>query len=558
MSLARAATSAVAQSGAAEATTSRSATRAATWTLANIARDGRVRWPKRLAAVDGDVRLTFQELYEQSRGVALLLQSRGASVNARIAVGGGSPVASIIAILGIAMAGATYVPIDTTQPLARLRFLLSDAEVQGIIGDANLRRVVTDLGPRLILDISELTRLAKDCASDCARALATPSATAQAYLMYTSGSSGQPKGVQIEHHSLRAFFDAHNERARIAEGDRCLNTGPFHFDVSLMDVFLPLYVGATVYFSGRLPIPTVVLRAIERHRITHLYAVGTVLALITGDGHRLDEYDLSSLSTLQTGAEVCNVRVVNEWLKRLPLRFINSYGPTEATVGCISFLKPESGPLLESDCPIGTPHTGTRIELLDADGEFVTRPGLEGEIVIAGPQLMSSYWRRPTENERVFIVIEGERFYRTGDYAIRDARGQYRIVGRRDDEVKFNGHRIHLNEVSTCLCTHACTESALAGVLEVEPSQPEIVAILATTAIPTLELARELDTHVSNRLPAVMRPTRWAFMHALPRLPSGKADREECLRRLALAIRASDARYYVQVETALSPLPRAA
>jgi acyl-coenzyme A synthetase/AMP-(fatty) acid ligase len=283
-----------------------------------------------------------------------------------------------------------------------------------------------------------------------------------------------------------------------------------------------------------------------------------VLALITGDGHRLDEYDLSSLSTLQTGAEVCNVRVVNEWLRRLPLRFINSYGPTEATVGCISFLKPEPGPLLENDCPIGTPHTGTRIELLDADGAFLTRPGVEGEIVIAGPQLMSGYWRRPSENERVFVVIDGERFYRTGDFATRSASGQYRIVGRRDDEVKFNGHRIHLNEVSTCLCSHACTESALAGIIEVEASQREIVAIVATTELPTLALARELDTHVSSRLPAAMRPTRWAFMHVLPRLPSGKADREECLRRLSLAVRASDARYYVQVETALSPLPRAA
>jgi len=511
-----------------------------------------------LALVDGDVRLTFKELYERARAVALLLRAVGLPPAARVAIGGGAPIDNVVAILGVAMIGATYVPLDSTQPLARLRLLLEDADVHAIIGDAPLLRAEPEPGARASFDIAELARAAKARSGDYARALATPKPSQHAYLMYTSGSSGRPKGVLIEHRGLRAFFDAHNERARIAEGDRCLNTGPFHFDVSLMDIFLPLYVGATVYFSGRLPIPTVVLRAISRHRITHLYAVGTVLSLITGDGHRLDEHDLSSLVTLQTGAEVCNVRVVNEWLRRLPLRFINSYGPTEATVGCISFLKSEPGPLLDRDCPIGLPHSGTRIELLDAEGEVITEPGVEGELVIAGPQLMSGYWHRPAENARAFVSIAGQRFYRSGDYATRDARGQYRIVGRRDDEVKLNGHRIHLNEVSACLSAHAGTESALSGIIELEPGQREIVAIVATTAIPTLALAQELDQHVSSRLPAVMRPTRWAFMHVLPRLPSGKADREECLRRLRLAVHESDARYYAQLGTALSPLARAA
>lgn len=531
------------------------ANRAASWTMADIALDGCARWPQRLALADANVELTFAELQQRALRLAERLAALQVGPGDRVALAGHRDVDTVVAILGISMLGACYVPLDPAQPAERLRFLLADADVRGLIAASELRGLLSEPGvARFFMELEGVSRPGRDGAGQ----LLFPrrvKADSAAYIMYTSGSTGLPKGVQIEHRSVRAFFETHNERVRIEPGDRCLNSGPFHFDVSLMDVFLPLYAGASVFFGSELPLASLVLSSLERFRITHFYAVGTVLALITGDGRKLDRYDLSSLRMLQTGAEVCNVRVVNEWLSRLPsLRFLNSYGPTEATVGCVSYLKPSPGPIRESHCPIGQPHRGTELLLLASDGSVVHREGAVGELAIAGPQLMRGYWRRQAEDERAFLWINGVRYYRSGDQAYRDERGDYHFVGRRDDEIKLNGHRIHLNEVLHCVQRDARVEAAVAGVIVTGAGSRELVVIAVTSEAPSPELARELERQTAAILPNAMQPARWGLLRSFPRLSSGKVDRETCLEWLAQAVKRADSRHYRQFEQSFQPL----
>ena len=524
------------------------------WTMANIVSDGATRWANRTAVIDAAGQLSFRELHACVRKLAERLLALQLQPGQRVAVAGGRNADTLVAILAVCMAGGVYVPLDCGQPEARLRSLQEDAEVRGLIAPTPLaERVATANG--FAIELEGVSRVCRLPASRELRQLPRTESSSVAYIMYTSGSTGVPKGVQINHSSVRTFFEAHNERVRIGPGDRCLNSGPFHFDVSLLDVFLPLYAGASVVFGSELPIPTLMLRAIAQHRITHFYAVGTVLSMITGDGRQLDRYDLSSLRVLQTGSEVCNVRVVNQWLRRHPdLGFLNSYGPTEATVGCISFSKVKRGPIEEDQCPIGVPHRWTEIELVSESGTPLAGAGNVGEIVIAGPQLMRGYLRRPLEEQAAFLWLGNKRYYRTGDYASRDELGNYRFVGRRDDEVKLNGCRIHLNEVLRCLVDDFRVEGAVAGILDSRDGRPELGAAIVTTGLPSCELALAIRERVSTLLPSVMQPTRWAFLHAFPRLASGKVNRDACLARLLRARDESEARFFVQRGEALQAL----
>jgi amino acid adenylation domain-containing protein len=466
----------------------------------------------------------------------------------RVAILGDRCKETVIALLAASTAGATYVAIDPHQPPARLQLLLNDAEVHAIVASDTKHLAQSAIGNHCpLLSFDDLLNGKADRALRVQERLRFPKAapSSVAYMLYTSGSTGVPKGVQIEHRSIRAFFDSHNERVGIHPGDRCLSTGPFHFDVTVLDVLLPLYCGATVFFGPSKPIPSLILKTLMENAVTHLYAVGTLLAVITGDGRRLDGFNLSALRVLQTGAEVCNVRVVNEWLTRYPmLKFLNSYGPTEATVGCISYLKEEPGPLRKSDCPIGKPHRNTTICIVSPEGQVTNEAGVPGELLIAGPQLMRGYWRRPIENERAMVMMQGRLYYRTGDYAFVDEAGQYHFVGRIDDEVKLCGFRIHLNEIRANLLKDARVADAVVGVLSIRAAH--VLATGLVLAEGTLPGAlRDIADSARTLLPHYMIPAHWAVLSAMPRLASGKADRKTIMSSLQQTLSIIDVPFYI-------------
>jgi amino acid adenylation domain-containing protein len=567
------------------------------FTLRDIVSYGASTWPSQPALVDGDVVTTFAELSRRVAIAARRLRAHSVQPRDRVAILGRRSTPTVIALFAAATLGATYVALDPEQPLARIEGLLLDADVRVVLAEDDLAGALQEhSGGVPVLPFSSLaeecTRSTRETSKNDPREtskndpretskndpretskndpretskndpreVAAPAAfvvepTDTAYILYTSGSTGRPKGVPIEHASIRTFFEAHNERVGIRPGDRCLSTGPFYFDVSILDVLLPLYFGATVYFAPKTLVPSLVLTILERHAITHLYAVGTILGLITGDGRRLDRFHLGALRVLQTGAEVCNVRVVNEWLRRYPrLSFLNSYGPTEATVGCLSYLKPYEGPLREATCPIGKPHRGTDVRLVDESGAIIETPFTVGELIVAGPQVMRRYFRRPEETQRAFLSIAGQTYYRTGDHAHVDGEGNYHFVGRIDDEVKLHGCRIHLNEIKQVLEADPLVEQAVLGLITPAGEQ-ELAALVVPRNGTPRELLTSIASRARGRLASYMVPSRWAALRAVPRLPSGKTDRSTLLSTLTQAAGASRATFFEGDAMALLPLP---
>jgi amino acid adenylation domain-containing protein len=539
--------------------------------LRDIVTEGARAWPTRPALVDGDAVTTFIELRRRVAEAARCLSAESVQARDRVAILGRRSTATVVALFAAATLGATYVALDPDQPLARVEWLLVDADVRVIVAEDDL---IEPLSARLPdTKILSMTKLADAWQRETRRDLEDPAATEvpctlrsgasllrqieptdSAYILYTSGSTGRPKGVPIDHANILAFFEAHNERVDIRPGDRCLSTGPFHFDVSILDVLLPLYRGATVYLAPKTLAPTLVLGMLSKHAITHFYAVGTVLRLITGDGSRLDRFDLSPLRVLQTGAEVCNVRVVNEWLKRYPrLSFLNSYGPTEATVGCVSYLKPHVGPLRDATCPIGKPHRGTDVKLVDETGVVLESPFTTGELVIAGPQVMRGYFRRPEETRRAFLLVADRYYYRTGDQACVDADGNYHFVGRVDDEVKLHGYRIHLNEIKRVLEEDPRVEHAVLGIIS-PTGENELVALVVSRGGTALETLSTVASRAKSLLATYMLPSRWAALREVPQLPSGKADRSTLLSTLTQAAKVSRAAYFEGNALALHPV----
>lgn len=520
------------------------------------------------AIIAGQRTLDYGQLWARVSRTAAALVQLGAVPGSRIALLGHKTPEAVAAQLGIMRAGGTYVPLDPRAPLERSASLLRDAACGIMLHDG---AEAGELGNRLAseggvqaLDFEHAYRTG--CALPGGGEASLPARLAPdlvAYCMYTSGSTGRPKGVQIPHRALDAFFAAVHPLLEVGPADRCLNTSALHFDVSVVDLLYPLMRGATVHLSPAFPLPPLLVRLIERERITYLAAVGSTLNLLAEHTGGFAGRDLAALRRVMTGAEVLQPRTVQQWLAAAPrLVLVNGYGPTEAT--CLAIAEPISRrePGRTAAYPIGRPLPGTTALFLKADGTL--DPDGPGEIVLAGPQLMAGYLDRPEEERRVLFERDGVRYYRTGDHGHRDADGTFHFHGRRDAEVKVRGYRVNLHEVQSVLESSKEVGRAFVGLaqdrrgaqilacaiaLPDTPAQADAPAGQAgrctpdgrarsTDALPELEPAvqQRLVALATAKLPPYMVPAEFRLLPRVPLLPSGKADAADVLRRLSIAV----------------------
>jgi len=269
-----------------------------------------------------------------------------------------------------------------------------------------------------------------------------------------------------------------------------------------------------------------------RERITHLIAVSTLLALITGDGRRVNREWMPQLTMVMTGAEVCDPKVINLWKKNLPeARVINAYGPTEATIVCLTHTIEAIDEAREAAYPIGRPLQGVEARIVDA-GRVVTLPGEAGELWIGGSQVMSGYLDAPAETARRIVEQAGVRYYRTGDICRYTETGEIEFVGRRDDEVKLAGRRIHLGELRQLALSHPAVGRAAAGLVDVSGRKRiALIVISEEENAPGEELLDFLGT----KLPAYMRPQVLASAHSPCVSSTGKTDERQLLELLQQA-----------------------
>ena len=462
--------------------------------------------------------VSYEELDARARTFAALVTARGVGPEAIVAVRMRRSPLAVAAILGILRAGAAYLPLDVALPPQRVQQILAAAMTTLAIADADL---MESLSPGVA-----------GIAGDAPAPTGSPSLPAApaprnaAYVLFTSGTTGTPKGVTVEHRSVANFVCAINRAYEISAQDRVLQFAPLGFDVSVFEIFCALAAGATLCIAGddERRDPVRLQHFLRERRITVAELPPALLPL-------LDPAGLPELRLVSVGGEAFPGSIVGPWSEGR--RFVNGYGPSETTVACTLM---DCAGTWDDMPPIGVPFGGHRTYVLDAGLREVT-PGTPGELYVAGPGLARGYFNLPGETGARFRPDPfngvGERMYATGDRVRTNPDGTLQFLGRVDRQVKVRGNRVELAEVEAALMRHPTI--AWAGVdATTRDGQTRLEALL----VPAEGYAVDGDAimqFLAERLPDYMLPATLAVASVVRINPSGKADRT-AIRRAATAI----------------------
>ncbi|MGK5627807.1 amino acid adenylation domain-containing protein [Streptomyces sp. URMC 123] len=498
--------------------------------LHDLLRESAARTPDAVAVVDADRETGYAELDRRSDRVARLLLSLGVRRGERVGLFLERTADALACVYGVLKAGAAYVPLPSGVPAARLRRITADAGVRVVLaGAGDGERLRADLAgpgsPVREVVAPEAAEAADGLPDEPPRVPVGPDDLA--YVLYTSGSTGDPKGVMITHGNALAFVRWAAAEFALTPADRLANHAPLHFDLSVFDVFAAALAGAAVVPvpTGTAAFPTLLAAFVRDRRITVWYSVPSVLNLLVSRGG-LGAGDLPDLRLVLFAGEVYAVPRLRRAMELLPgARFCNLYGPTETNV-CT--YHPVPRPLPE-DCaalPIGVPIAGVEVFAETDDGR---RAGVDepGELCVRGPTVMRGYLGDAPRTERALRPAAdrpGVPVYRTGDVVTRDAEGRWHFIGRRDAQIKTRGHRVELGEVERALHAHpAVLECAVVAV----PDEA-FGHLIAAFVVPRHEVsAAGLTAHCRTLLPGHMVPWRLRIVAALPRTPNDKIDHQQ-------------------------------
>jgi amino acid adenylation domain-containing protein len=508
------------------------------------------RFAERPAIVDpAGWSLTYRELDERADRIAGFLVARGVKPGDRVGVIVPKGAHAITAFIGIMKARAAYVPADYTAPAARNRTILADCEVKAAFLAPDCASVLSEgewpdgrTMPSAAVFLGETppetntsTRMFTwDEAVSHAPARVDGRTTSDlAYILYTSGSTGVPKGVMLSHENALAFVDWCSDTFMPSETDRFSSHAPFHFDLSVLDIYLPLKHGATIYIiSEELgKSPKELARFIAEFRLTVWYSTPSILALLAEFGD-LGVRDYHALRLVLFAGEVFPVKHLREVTRRWPWAgYYNLYGPTETNVCTFARIPLPVPEDRTTPYPIGWPCAHCDTQVLDGDADAEVVPGTEGLLYVAGPSIFLGYWNRPEQNAHAFLELDGRRWYNTGDVVRLDRANGYIYLGRRDRMVKRRGYRIELGEIERGLYQHASIlEAGVIGVPD-EAAGVRIIAYLSARA-PERPSIIEMKSFCAGHLPSYMSPDAFRFLEALPRTSTDKIDYQS-LTRLA-------------------------
>jgi amino acid adenylation domain-containing protein len=491
--------------------------------------------PDHPAAEDPSRSLTFAELDAEVRAVAASLAGTGVGEGDRVALRLANSVDFLVAALACAWLGAIFVPLAAGEPASRLEVILKSSEPTVVIvpgtpaGDDIARR--TPL-PGTYRELSMVTaRLAGADPPPPLRAADRP-----AYCLYTSGTSGTPKGVLTGQRALAAAVNAVSGRLGLHAGSRGLCVSPFHFVGSYGTLFPLPVVGGSLVIPPResLALPRMFFRILVRERITHTSFSPTYLRLLLGSPE-IGLLASSSLVTMSLGGEVLTMADLRAlWAAAPELKVFNRYGQTETTIAVTTYRLDRDSLGDATSVPIGPPNPGVRFFVVGDDGRLVEGPGEVGELYIGGDQLMTGYWRDPELTAAALRsdVVAGETLYRTGDLVYRDEEGVYFSAGRADQMVKRSGIRISLMEVVSALVALEAVSAAVCLPYD-EQGQLGIVAFVTTSAPSS---GQNLRRALAERLPATMLPDRVEIVEQMPMTLGSKVDERLLLAQAGLGL----------------------
>jgi amino acid adenylation domain-containing protein len=461
-------------------------------------------------------RVSYAELNDQASQIARWLQDLGAGPEVLAGVCMHTGLRRLAALLGVWKAGAGYVPLDPALPAERLAFMIGDTGMRLVLTDERSRASVPDVPGVTVVSVdAEWDRLRQRPAGDLADTGVTPANVA--YVIYTSGSTGQPKGVVVEHRQAINFLHGMARHWRIGPGSAVLGFAAFTFDVSVMDMFMPLLGGAKLVLAApeTLHSPPRLVDLMRAARITFACLPPAVLNLLTGQ-------EFPQLRTLLSAGEELSSELLKAWLHE-GLEIYNGYGPTEASIGSTFMNLTPTTPLPP---PIGRPKPNYQAYVLDPYLNPVP-VGVIGELHIGGAGVARGYLNRPDLTRDRFIpdpFIPGQRLYKTGDLVRRRTDGTLVFAGRIDNQVKIRGLRVELGEIEAALVTHPGIAQAVV-VMVTDPAGVQQLAGYLRPAGGATVAAADIRRHLGRSLPAYMIPAYLVTLEELPLTAHGKIDK---------------------------------
>ena len=526
--------------------------------LNHLLSESAAKYPDKEALVFQDSRMTYGELETESNKLAQGLLEIGVKRGARVGIYLNRGMHALVGIFGVLKAGATYVPIDPLCPPGRLsyivnkcaiKFLIASREklvdgervlpanspVESVLVMNGFDSAVPQSEPAKMFSWPEMRESAREDA---------PSTNAVdsdlAYILFTSGSTGNPKGVMLSHLNALTFVNSAQGFFGINAHDRFSNVCPLHFDMSVFDLFVACKAGAAVVIIPETAavFPVKLAEIIAQNRLTVWNSVPSALSLLA-TCKNLDGYDLSSLRLVLFAGEQFPLKYLRRLREAVPrARFCNMYGQTEANSSTYYWVDqiPADG---NGSLPIGRALPNFEVFALDEEGRRITGPGREGELYVRASTVAMGYWGEAEKTEKAFVKNplapdQNERVYRTGDLVRLDCDGNYLFLGRKDHLIKSRGYRIEIGEIETVLCDHPEIKSAVVIPIPDELIGNRISAIVVPTA-PGRISKEDILRHCSERLPKYMLPELIEFHDSLPTTSSGKIDRQKLSSRNQMA-----------------------
>ncbi|HSA60672.1 MAG TPA: amino acid adenylation domain-containing protein, partial [Nitrospiraceae bacterium] len=477
------------------------------------------RIPEAFAVVTRQAYLTYRELDRRANQLAQYLRQLGVDRGALVGLCVERSVDLIVGLLGILKAGAAYVPLDPEYPQERLAFIVRDSRIAALVTHAHLGERVTFTEERVVYLDSDGPSITR-CPDESPSSRVTTDDPA--YVMYTSGSTGEPKGVVVTHRNLVHSTIA-REQYYQGRVERFLLASSPAFDSSVAGIFWTLCQGGSLVIPAESDQrdPEALASWIAQYRITHVAWVPSLYQTVLRE-HAVPK--LSSLQVVVVGGESLPLELVHRHYRFLPQATLyNEYGPTETTVwSCVYKTIPhEAGPRV----PVGRPICNTRVYVLGPDLQPAPI-GVVGEIYIGGGGVASGYLHRPELTAAQFVThpISGGRLYKTGDRGRFCADGNIEFVGRVDRQVKVRGYRVELGEIESALRQIPVIRDAAVILQDMPSIGPVIVAYVTGESLSDSSGPRLRD-YAREKLPGYMVPTTFVILESLPMTLSGKVDR---------------------------------
>ncbi|MBD2410518.1 non-ribosomal peptide synthetase [Nostoc calcicola FACHB-389] len=517
--------------------------------------------PNNIAVVHEQTQLTYQELNHKANQIAEFLRKLGLNQGEFIGIFKDRDINFLIAILAIYKAGGAYVPIDSTYPQNRIKYMLANSEVRFLFTDTSLLNALSDLaedcpqlssiicldslinGQTLIGDRSKLKIYNKLDFQHLPNDNIEPinNAADPAYMLYTSGSTGLPKGAIVRHDGAINHIYAQFDELQLTEEFAFLQSAPSSTDISVWQFLAPLLIGGKTVIVDveTVGIPDKLFKALKSQNITVVELVPALFGGLLEYTSQLEthERELPDLKWMMVVGEPVTVSWVNKWLQIYPkIKIVNAYGPTEAADDITQFIVNQPFGENQRTVPIGKPLANLNIYVLDEQMQLLPI-GAPGEICVSGIGVGAGYWKNEEKTNLSFVPNpfpdnrkklpqnRQDLIYKTGDLGRWLADGNLEFLGRIDHQVKIRGFRVELGEIETFLNQHPNVRENVVIVQEDQPGNLLIVAYVVHKIEPVPSIS-ELRSFLKEKLPDYMLPSAFVMLENLPLAPSGKVDRK--------------------------------